>query len=73
MVKVDWDGGASGGGVGVVVVVVVVGVCVWGGGSHPNTLQENLKSPEISEEKSTISEYWEKKKIDSSSAVSAFF
>ena len=44
-----------------------------GGDLHPDILQENLKSPKISEEKSKISECWEKKKIDSSSAVSAFF
>ena len=43
-----------------------------GGDVHPDILQENLKSPKISEEKSKISECWEKKKIDSSSAVSAF-
>ena len=44
-----------------------------GGDVHPDILQENLKSRKISEEKSKISECWEKKKIDSSSAVSAFF
>ena len=44
-----------------------------GGDVHPDILQENLKSPKISEEKSKTSECWEKKKINSSSTVSAFF